>query len=186
MCDGSEPPTWQVTGSVSGFSTQIVFGGTRLAVEQPAATAAVGNFPSPRLGWSASAGGVLAGRIEGRDVSGGATAAGTLGWLPVYERPRRPFVAFTATLGAGFVRARADDLMTRSWWAFDARGGVTVGKTLADRWVPYLSARGSGGPVFWAVSRHDLLSARGCRAAARGPRGARRRAAQPGGRAPRR
>lgn len=149
-CDGSEPPTWQVTGSVSGFSTQINFNdNSRLSVEQLAATATLGNFSSPRLGWSASAGGVLAGRIDGRDISGGATVGGTLSWLPVYERAGRPFVAFTASLGAGYVRARADDEMLHSYWAFDLRGGVTVGKTLADRWVPYASARGFGGPVYW-------------------------------------
>jgi hypothetical protein len=150
QCDGSEPSTWQVTGSVSGFSTQIVFdSATRLSVEQLAATATVGNFSSPRLGWSASAGGILAGRIDGRDVTGGGTVGGTLSWLPVYERPGRPFVAFTASLGAGYARATGDDAMSHSYWAFDARGGVTVGKTFAEHWVPYASARGFGGPVFW-------------------------------------
>ena len=122
---------------------------TRIAVEQLAATATVGNFPSPRLGWSASAGGVLAGQIEGRDITGGATASGTLSWLPVYERPSRPFVALTATLGGSFVRAPADDAMMHSWWAFDLRGGVTVGKTFFERWVPYVAVRGIGGRAFW-------------------------------------
>ena len=149
-CDGSEPPTWQVTGSVSGFSTQIKFdSNTRIAVEQLATTATVGNFPSPRLGWSASAGGVVAGRIEGRDISGGATVGGTLSWLPIYERPSRPFVAFTASLGGAFVRAPADDAMQHTWWAFDLRGGVTIGKTFAERWVPYAAARAFGGLAFW-------------------------------------
>jgi len=159
QCDGSEPATWQVTGSLSGFSTQIKFGdGTRVAVEQLATTATIGNFASPRLGWSASAGGIVAGRIEGRDVSGGATVGGTLSWLPVYERPQRPFLAVTASLGVGFARATADDELQHSWWAFDLRGGVTVGKTLAGRWVPYASARGFGGPVFW---RHAGMSISG-------------------------
>lgn len=139
-----------MTGSVSGFSTDIVFdGGVRLPVEQLAATATVGHFASPRLGWSLTAGGVLGGTIEHRDVSGGATGVATLSWLPVYERPGRPFIAVTGSLGTSFVRAMGDDAMTHSWWAFDARAGVTVGKTFADRWVPYASARGFGGPVYW-------------------------------------
>jgi hypothetical protein len=149
-CDGSDPPTWQVTGSISGFSTQIDFDSrTRLKVEQLATTATLGHFGSPRLGWSASAGGILAGRIDGRDVAGGATLGGTLSWLPIYEHATRPFVAFTASLGVAVARAPADDGMATRWWAFDLRGGVTVGKTLAGRWVPYVSARGFGGPVLW-------------------------------------
>src|SRR5215468_4577478 len=85
-CDGSDPPTWQVTGALSGFSTQIVFNGTRVHVDQLAATATVGHFGSPRFGWSVTAGGVLAGQIDGRDISGGATFAGTVSLLALYER----------------------------------------------------------------------------------------------------
>ena len=141
-----------MTGSLSGFSTQIVFDGVRVDVEQLATTATLGNFASPRLGWSASAGGVWAGRIDGRDVHGGASFGGTLSWLPVYEAPTRPFIAVTASLSGAFARAEADDARTHSWWSFDARGGVTVGKTLAGRWVPYASARGFGGPVLWTLA----------------------------------
>lgn len=155
-CDGSEPPTWQVTGAFSGFSTQIKFDDARVPVEQFAATATVGHFSTPRLGWSLTAGGVLGGRIEDRDISGGATVSATLSWLPVYERPARPFVALTGTFGAAFARALADDGMTRSWTALDARGGVTVGKTFAERWVPYVAARAFGGPVFWHRAGGDV------------------------------
>lgn len=154
QCDGSDPPTWQVSGTVSGFSTDIDFGATRLAVEQLATTASVGNFPSPRLGWSITAGGVVAGKIGDADITGGATASGTVSWLPVYEGRTRPFVAFTASFGVGFARASLDQ-MPHSWWAFDARGGVAVGKTVAEHWVPYLAVRGFGGPVYWRVAGVD-------------------------------
>lgn len=156
-CDGSAPSTWQVTGAVSSFSTQIKFDGARVPVEQLAATATVGNFPSPRLGWSVTAGGILGGEVEGRDVSGGGTLVGTLTWLPVYERAVRPFVALTGSLGASFARAQADDQMTRSWVGTDARAGVTVGKTFAARWVPYLAARVFEGPVFWHRAGDDVV-----------------------------
>ena len=128
----------------------------RVPVEQFATTATVGKFPTPRLGWSVTAGGVVGGQIDGRDVSGGATLVGTLSLLPVYERPNRPFVALTASVGTSYVRAMADDAMSHSWWAFDARVGVTVGKTFADRFVPYATARGFGGPVSWRLAGQDV------------------------------
>jgi hypothetical protein len=140
---------WQVTASLSAFSTQIEFDGARVDVEQAAATASLGSFASPRLGWSASVGGILAGRIDGRDVQGGATAGGSLSWLPIFESARRPFVALTASASAAFASATGDDEERHSWWALDLRGSVTVGKTVAGRWVPYVSARTFAGPVFW-------------------------------------
>lgn len=151
-CDGTEPPTWQVTGSVAGFSTTIDFDAMRVSVEQLAVTATVGRFATPRFGWTASAGGILGGTIDDRTVTGGATIAGSINWLIVYERERRPFVALTGSLGTSYVRAIADDLRHRTWWAIDARAGAMVGKTFADRWVPYAAARVFGGPVFWELS----------------------------------
>jgi hypothetical protein len=134
---------------VSGFSTQIVFDDVRVPVEQLAATTSLGHFATPRLGWSVTAGGVLAGQIEGRDVAGGATVGTMVSWLPIYERARRPFVATQLSVSAAFVRATADDATRRDWLAFDLRAGITLGKTIAGRVVPYASARAFGGPVFW-------------------------------------
>jgi len=148
-CDGSEPPTWQLAGSFGGMSTDIVFDGVRVRAEELSATATVGHFATPRLGWAVSAGGITGGSIEGRDLAGGAALGVTLSWLPVYERARRPFVGATASLSTALASATSDDGSSRLWSAWDLRVGAMVGKTFAGRLVPYVAARAFGGPVFW-------------------------------------
>lgn len=133
-----------------------MFDGDRVEVEQLTTTVTVGAFATARLGWSVSLGAVVAGSVEGRDLAGGGALGGSVSWLPVYERARRPFVGVSASLGGALVRATADDGETRSWRAFDLRGGVMIGKTLATRWVPYAAARGFGGPVSWRRGGVDV------------------------------
>ena len=133
-----------------------MFNGVRVPVEQVATTATVGKFSTPRFGWSVTAGGVIGGQIDGRDVSGGATFVGAVSFLPLYEGASRPFVALTGSLGVSYVRALGDNAMSQSWWAFDARGGVTIGKTFADRWVPYVTTRVFAGPVSWRLAGEDV------------------------------
>ena len=147
-CDGHAPPTWQVTAAVDALSTTIE-AGAPLALREATVTATLAHFAHPRLGWSITAGGVVGGSIDGRPMHGGATLAAALSWLPVYEGARRPFVAVTASLGTALARATADDGRSHTWSAWDLRGGVMVGKTLAGHVVPYLAARVFGGPVFW-------------------------------------
>ena len=156
-CDGEPPPTWQLSGTVAGSATTIVFDSMGVAIEQLGASATLGHFGSPRLGWTASAGGVFWGRIDDRDIAGGASVAGTVNWLPLYESPRRPFIAVTGSAGTEYLRATADDLQRHRWWAFDLRAGVMVGKTLWDRVVPYAALRVFGGPVLWTLAGQDVV-----------------------------
>lgn len=148
MCDGDAPPTWQATAAVDTMATTIVFG-SGVALRETAVTATLGDFARPRLGWSVTAGGIVAGSIEDRAIRGGGTVAGAIHWLVVYERTRRPFVAVTGSLGTALIRGTADDGSSRTWSAWDLRGGVLVGKTFVKHVVPYAAARAFGGPVFW-------------------------------------
>ncbi len=148
MCDGDGPPTWQATAAVDTMATTIVFD-SGVEVRESAVTATLGHFARPSFGWSVTAGGIVAGSIEGRSVHGGGTLAGAVDWLVVYERERRPFVALTASLGTAVMRATADDGSTRTFSPWDLRGGAMVGKTLFGHVVPYAAARAFGGPVFW-------------------------------------
>lgn len=147
-CDGTAIPTWSITGAVETMSTTIVFEGARVALRETAATATIGHFTTARLGWSITAGGIVAGSIEGRGVRGGGTLGGSVSYLALYESARRPFVGVSATFGTALIRGTADDGSGRSWSAWDLRGGVIAGKTFGP-FVPYLAARGFGGPVFW-------------------------------------
>ncbi|MEO7731386.1 MAG: hypothetical protein ABIY55_10465 [Kofleriaceae bacterium] len=128
--------------------TTIVFDDA-VSLHETAVTATIGHFATARLGWSITAGGIVAGAIEGRDVHGGATLGASASYLAVYEGPTRPFLGVSATLGTALLRGTADD-GARHWWsAWDLRAGAIVGKTFAKRWVPYAAARAFGGPVFW-------------------------------------
>ena len=131
------------------MSTTIVFSGVAIPLRETAATLTIGDFPTARFGWSVTAGGIVTGSIDGRDVRGGGTLGGSATWLAVYERAARPFVAVSASLGTALIRGVADDGSTHAWSAWDLRGGAIVGKTFAGRLVPYLAARAFGGPVFW-------------------------------------
>ncbi len=148
-CDGSAPSGWQLGVAVGGVRSVIVFDGADVGFEQRAVSATFGRFATPRLGWTVSGSALVGGDVEGRALHGGGAVAAAVGWLPVFERRRRPFVAASASLGAALLRATADDGVRRSWTAVDLRLGVMVGKTFADRWVPYLATRAFGGPVFW-------------------------------------
>jgi hypothetical protein len=148
MCDGDSPPTWQATAGVDTMATTIVFD-SGIELRETAVTATLAHFARPRFGWSVTAGGIVAGSIEGRSLHGGGTLAGAIDWLALYEGERRPFVAITASLGTALIRGTADDGSTRTFSPWDLRGGAMVGKTFAGHVVPYAAARAFGGPVFW-------------------------------------
>ncbi len=149
MCDGDGPPTWQATAAVDTMATTIEFDSGGVELRETAVTATLAHFARPAFGWSVTAGGVVAGSVEGRSMHGGGTIAGAVDWLVVYERERRPFVALTASLGTAVIRATADDGSTRTFSPWDLRGGAMVGKTLYGHVVPYAAVRAFGGPVFW-------------------------------------
>ena len=155
-CDGSSPPSWQVTGAVAAMATTIVFG-AEVALRETVVTATLGKFATPRVGWSLTAGGVVGGTIDDRPVRGGGTLAGALTWLAVYERGARPFVSASLSLGALVLRAIADDDSHRTLSAWDVRAGAMVGKTFAGRVVPYAAVRVFGGPVFWRLAGKGVV-----------------------------
>ena len=52
--------------------------------------------------------------------------------------------------------AKSDDGENHKWSATDLRAGIMVGKTFADRLVPFLAARAFAGPVNWHLGGEDV------------------------------
>jgi hypothetical protein len=147
-CDGSEPKPWSVGASASGFDTDIIFDGHAVHTRQFATSVSVGRSTTPRWSWAVTGSYVPDGTIENRDVIGGAALGVSASYLQLYERARRPFIAFSGSAGVAQVRAVADDGSVQQWTAGDVRAGVAAGKTFGPV-VPYAAARVFGGPVFW-------------------------------------
>jgi hypothetical protein len=153
-CDGTG---WRLSGTLSSSSSEIEFGGADVPFQLFTATASVGRFATPRVGWSASATGVLDGEIEERDIKGGGAVGAAFTYLPLYETERRPFVAVTGNASVALVRAIADDSTTRSWLAVDARFGGIVGKSFFEgKLMLHAAARVFGGPVSWRRANEDV------------------------------
>jgi hypothetical protein len=140
-----------LTGAVDAMSTTIVFDDADVSIREVAVTVSVGHFATPRLGWSVGGGAIVGGTIDGRAIDGGAMVSAAVSWLPVYERPRRPFIGFSASAGTALARAVSDDDSRRLWSAWDLRAGGMVGKSFG-RVVTYAAARIFGGPVFWRLA----------------------------------
>ena len=135
--------------------TTIVFGDAHVSLHETATTATIGHFATPRFGWSVTAGGIVASTIDGRATHGGATLGAGVSYLALNEGSTHPFVGVSATFSTALIRGDADDGTTRSWSAWDLRGGVIAGKTFG-RFVPYVAARAFGGPVYWRLGGESV------------------------------
>ena len=142
-CDGTSPPAWQLTAAFARMATTIEMD-EAVALDELVVTATLGRFVTPRLGWSVTAGAVVEGTVADEDIRSGATLAGAVNYLALFETARRPFVSLSLSVGTALLRAGGD-----RYSAWDARGGVTVGKTFGGLVVPYVAARVFGGPVYW-------------------------------------
>jgi hypothetical protein len=85
------------------------------------------------------------------------------GWLATASYARRlvdgagslPFVILGLSFGASGASTRlpvAPEAGSAPYYAFDFRGGITVGKTFFQVLSPYAAARLFGGPVLWKIA----------------------------------
>jgi hypothetical protein len=78
-------------------------------------------------------------------------------------RGRRPFLILGISAG-GSVAATREEVYggrepgTTGFYAFDIRGGLTLGKTFWNTLGPYVVARAFGGPVIWSYAGSTVLA----------------------------
>jgi hypothetical protein len=156
QCDGSFVETRWLSGvSVSGFSTTILFGQSRVDLAEQSVVGSLGYHANPRWGITGALGAVLDGSATTAashgDVGAGVVGSLTGSWLPLYEGPRRPFLLLSLSLGASRTTAVSDDGQRHPLTAGDARVAALVGKSFGPV-VPFLAARAFGGPVSWRLA----------------------------------
>jgi hypothetical protein len=141
-------------------------GGPTGTVERRAVSASLDIQLAPAHSLAIGAGAGLGGLVEmeGRrfDLRPGAHLSATWTFRLLDGRGKLPFLLGSLTVGGSFARsveqvrgARAPE--TSTWLAFDARLGLTVGKTFFEVLSPYAAVRAVGGPVVWHY-RGDLVA----------------------------
>ncbi|MDB4938075.1 MAG: uncharacterized protein JWP87_5047 [Labilithrix sp.] len=166
----SAPTIARIAASYAFTSTTILFGdGRRADLTRHAVFGSVQIpfTPSGSLTAQIGAGGIAGGTLvhgAARDAIGPGFAAFTgVAWRVVDARDALPFVQLTATLSATHTLTRTDDRGTRTdgttspgaqpetprFTALDLRVGAIAGKTFAEVFTPYVTARAFGGPIAW-------------------------------------
>ena len=166
----ASPPIARLSASYAFTSTTLLFGdGRRADLTRHALFGSV-QLPLSRSGALSAqlgAGGIAGGELvhgAARDTIGpGFAAFGGIAWRAYDGSEALPFVQLTATLSATHALTRTDDRGTRTdgstsagaqpetprFTAFDLRVGAIAGKTFANAFTPYVTARAFGGPISW-------------------------------------
>lgn len=116
--------------------------------------------PGGRWSFQLGAGAIVDGQLRARgvsyDVRPGWIASLAASWTALAERPSSPFLSLSLSVGASGATTGGRGRRDAAFLAGDARLALIVGKTLWKVWVPYLVARGFGGPVSWQLDGQDV------------------------------
>lgn len=171
MCDfpravASPRPIIRISTSYAFTSTTLLFGDGRRADLTRHAVFGALQFPlttSGSLSMQLGAGGIAGGELvhgSARDSIGPGFAAFTgIAGRVVDGRGAMPFVQLTATVSATHAitqTATPRGLESPRFTAFDLRLGAIAGKTIADVFTPYVTARVFGGPIYWRFDGADV------------------------------
>jgi hypothetical protein len=162
-----ELPTLRISTSWGFTSTTILFGEGRRADLTRHTVFAGSEIPiSEKVGIRFGAGGIVAGAIhphgERASFGPGASAFAGTAINVIPERSGAPFLQVSGTLSFSRVATRGPaPNEAPSFTALDFRLGGTAGKTIGGVFIPYVSLRAFGGPIFYryagaAVTGTDL------------------------------
>lgn len=98
---------------------------------------------------------------ERHDILPGWLGALTSSWRIMDGEGAKPFMLVSVTLAGSGARTQRSGLWSadadpESLLAFDARAGLTVGKTFSGVISPYAGVRLFGGPILWRFRGEDL------------------------------
>jgi hypothetical protein len=162
----TEETKFRTSASYTFSSTRLVFSGERKAdVARQIAGLGV-SYRASKL-WSAqlSLGAITSGTMSfvgsSHRFNAGLSIALSASYRMLEENPKRPFAILTGTFGYAAAKTQEPARASVAYNAFDLRLGAAVGKTFADLFAVYLTARVFGGPIFWklrdeAVTGTDL------------------------------
>jgi hypothetical protein len=165
--DADSPDTkFRTSASYTFSSTRLVFSGDRKAGVDRQIAGLGFTYRASKL-WSAqlSLGALTAGTMNFTDSShrfnAGLSLSVSASFQMLEENAKRPFAILTGTFGYATAKTHEQARANVGYNAFDLRLGAAVGKTFADVFAVYLTARVFGGPIFWklrdeAVTGTDL------------------------------
>jgi hypothetical protein len=164
--EAAEDTKFRTSASYTFSSTRLVFSGDQKAdVDRQVAGVGIG-YRASKL-WSAqlSLGAITSGTMNFVDsrhqFNSGLSVSVSASLRALEENAKGPFVILTGIFGFATAKTYEQARANIAYNAFDLRLGASVGKTFADLFAVYLTARIFGGPIFWqlrdqAVTGTDL------------------------------
>jgi hypothetical protein len=166
-CEGSYQDStardWFVNASYGLFRTELSFSGSvEPDIFEQMVVVAAGRQIAAAWSVRLAAGAILDGTLshDGRshDVAAGWLVSASAAHRWTFGASQRFFATASVTAGWSSASTREDMGAAGSIGlsAGDVRVGALMGVTLANRFAPYVMARGFGGPVIWQLDGQDI------------------------------
>jgi hypothetical protein len=156
---------WRAGVSYGVFDADLsMINGPDLFLERRAVSASLEYRKRDDLTLQFGLGAGIGGRLDvvagtQNEVVPGWLASVAASWRLVDGQKSKPFVLLGLSLaGSGAATRQLGTSQTEGLYAFDARLGLTVGKTVWNVLSPYAAARVFGGPVLWRFEDQERVA----------------------------